>query len=808
MPETDPETAGAAPSELRDALAAGTSLRSYEIVSVLGQGSFGITYRARDVTLNRDVAIKEYLPTSLALREGGTTVVPRSTELAGEFVWGRDRFLEEARTLAKFGRAPAVVRVHDFLEANGTAYMVMELVQGETLDHRIKRDGSLPSKAIERLLYPLLDGLEQVHGIGFLHRDIKPSNIILDAMGNPTLIDFGASRAAMAGRTTAMTAIFTPGYAAAEQFTSTRQGPWTDIYGLSATIYDAITGKPPPSAFDRLLDDAYEPLAKLRPTGFSLDLLKGIDAGLAVRGDDRPQTIDGWRKLLSPSAAPSDDTTLVLASRPFETATPDQAPNRTQRHSTVETPVLPVAGSAGTAGKKRTALYVGLAAAVLAVGGAGYFLLAPKLGPTSVVRQDLKVEDLEKVLAERRGVDAVASEKKRLEEDARRRVETDAVSKQAADAELAQAQLQRQKAEEELARLKAEMEVRRQQDAGLKEQADAIALRAAKEASQRKAEAEMATLRQAEEDAQRKAVAEAEAKRQADAALATAQVERQKADQEAAVHRQAEEEAARKTAVEAEATRKAADEAKQKADADAKQKTNMEATAAAKKKAAEAAENALRLTLTDRQRIQVALTSLGFSTAGVDGIFGARSREMIGAWQKAHREVVSGYLTGPQQQALLREAASSVARYDDEQKTLEEAKRKVDDEARAGPAQDQGQAMPPTVTATTTMPGARVNAQPFDGKWRGTGKCGSDSNFTIILSVQNSTIVGKAEPFGTESSQAFSFRGEVDSASGAVLLDVRDEGHFDGKINGRRMSVKGWTGLANCQFTLDQVSPS
>ena len=236
----------------------------------------GVTYRARDTTLGRDVAIKEYLPTALAVREDGTTVLPRSTALADEFRWGRDRFLQEARTLAKLDGAPAIVRVFDFLEANGTAYMVMALLDGEPLEQRLRREGCLFQPAIERLLDSLLDGLEAVHAAGFLHRDIKPDNIMLDARSAPTLIDFGASRAPMAGGTAAMTAIFTPGYAAAEQFTSARQGPWTDIYGLCATLYHAIVGRhhaivgrPPPSAFDRMVNDAYEPLAKLRPAGFS-----------------------------------------------------------------------------------------------------------------------------------------------------------------------------------------------------------------------------------------------------------------------------------------------------------------------------------------------------------------------------------------------------------------------------------------------------------------------------------------------------------------------------------------------------------
>jgi serine/threonine protein kinase len=205
--------------ELSGALPIGSRLFGYEIAAVLGQGSSSITYHARDPKLAREVAIKEYLPIGLALREGDTTVVPRSTGLAEDFSWGRERFLEEARTVAKFDGTPAVVRVIEFLEANGTAYMVMALVRGETLELRIRKNGPLPPSAVERLLTPVLDGLQYVHGTGFLHRDIKPANIILDSKGEPTLIDFRAGRIAIAGHS------FTPVYAAPEQFTSGRQGP-------------------------------------------------------------------------------------------------------------------------------------------------------------------------------------------------------------------------------------------------------------------------------------------------------------------------------------------------------------------------------------------------------------------------------------------------------------------------------------------------------------------------------------------------------------------------------------------------------
>src|SRR4051812_46306290 len=188
MPDLEAPNGDAQP-RLPGVLPRGTLLRGYEVRSILGKGAFGITYRAVDATLHRDVAIKEYLPTTLALREGRTTVLPHSPDHAEQFAWGRERFLDEARTLARLDQS-AIVRVHDFLEANGTAYMVMALIEGQTLSKRLMIDQRLMPGAVERLTFPLLDGLEKVHGIGFLHRDIKPANIMIDNQGLPTLIDF------------------------------------------------------------------------------------------------------------------------------------------------------------------------------------------------------------------------------------------------------------------------------------------------------------------------------------------------------------------------------------------------------------------------------------------------------------------------------------------------------------------------------------------------------------------------------------------------------------------------------------------
>ena len=250
--ETTEKSSGVDRAEYHSALSVGLMIGRYRIVSVLGEGGFGITYHCRDTQLHREVAIKEYLPSGLAIRQGGTEVLPRSTEASKDFVWGRSRFLDEARTMARLSDVPAVVRVHDFLEAHGTAYVVMQLLAGETLAQWLKRETRLSQMSIERILPPLLDGLERIHAVGFLHRDIKPANIMLAPDGAPTLIDFGASRAAMAGRSQAMTAVFTPGYAAPEQSTSGNQGPWTDIYGLAATLYACVNGKQPPSQGNRV----------------------------------------------------------------------------------------------------------------------------------------------------------------------------------------------------------------------------------------------------------------------------------------------------------------------------------------------------------------------------------------------------------------------------------------------------------------------------------------------------------------------------------------------------------------------------
>ncbi len=765
------------------ALRPGTRIGRHEVLAVLGQGGFGITYRASDSQLHRDVAIKEYLPTLLAYRSGGTTVLPRSTKVAEDFAWGRDRFVAEGRTLASLHHAPGIVRVFDFLETNGTAYIVMEMLRGDTLEARIKAGPPLDGAAVERILHTLLDGLEQVHDAGFLHRDIKPANILLDAKGNPTLIDFGASRAAMTGRTVAMTAIFTPGYAATEQMTSAKQGPWTDIYGLAATLYHAITGRPPPNAFDRMLDDEYEPLARLAPQGFPPGLIAGIDAGLAVRASDRPQSIAGWRALLSMSAAGATDATQLSPSRTIDpdatmlARTPTVLPASSS--STLSSTMQPAPSAPPPAppapSKSRAPLYAGVAAAVLLLAGGGYLGLSPSepkkptAAPPTVALQDLKVEDLERALAERRAADAAAAEKRRLEEEAQRKVEADAAAKQAADAELVKAEAARKAAEEELARLKTEIEVRRQE-------AQNEARRAEAEAAQRKAEAEMAALRQAEEDARRKATAEAETKRLADEALVKAQAERLRTEEEAqkkaAAEKKEKADASAKQIAEAEAQEKAKAAEQAKAEAEAKAKADAEA---AVKKTAEAAEAGLRLGVPERQKVQVALSSLGFDTRGNDGALGPRSREMIAAWQKARNRPTTGFLDGPQHDALTREAAPALQKYDaDQKKKAEDEKKAAEEAAKAKAATPTPAPTPaaPTPSASTTT--AAATAPPAgEARWTGNFKCDlwSGSGIPITLAPVNGKV-----------SQSFPGRG------GTVVTINMSGNQVSGAVNWRAQS--------------------
>ena len=227
------------------ALPPGFRLGNYRVVRVLGAGGFGVTYLCEHGGLGVTVAVKEYLPNDIAVRSGDA-VAPKSAADREGYQWGLGRFLDEARTLARFEHRN-VVRVRDYFEANGTAYIVMDYEDGEPLDRVLERTGTLTEAQIKRLLLPIVAGLRQVHAAGFLHRDVKPANIFIRRSDeSPVLLDFGSARQALGRLSRSVTAIASAGYSPPEQYESGgEQGPWTDIYALSALCYRAVTGIAP-----------------------------------------------------------------------------------------------------------------------------------------------------------------------------------------------------------------------------------------------------------------------------------------------------------------------------------------------------------------------------------------------------------------------------------------------------------------------------------------------------------------------------------------------------------------------------------
>lgn len=288
------------------ALPDGHALHWYRLQRVLGQGAFGITYLALDVNLDRLVAIKEYMPGQMAARATDLTIQPLSAEHAEDFKWGLTRFVEEARVLTKFEHRN-LVRVVNVFELHGSAYMVMNYEQGESLQQVLKREKTLPEKRLLQILLPLMSGLELIHDRGFVHRDIKPGNIFLRQDGSPVLLDFGSARQTRGhADPQTLTTLVSPGYAPIEQYISKsdRQGPWTDIYGLAATVYRAVAGIPPSAATDRSamltqgMQDDLQPLVKLAAGRCSQKFLSAIDHALAFRIEERPQSVAAWRREL------------------------------------------------------------------------------------------------------------------------------------------------------------------------------------------------------------------------------------------------------------------------------------------------------------------------------------------------------------------------------------------------------------------------------------------------------------------------------------------------------------------------------
>jgi serine/threonine protein kinase len=311
--------ASPAPAQSQNALPTGHRLGEFELIGTIGVGGFGIVYLAQDHSLERRVALKEYMPSSLAERTGGTEVRVKSEQFDETFTIGKRSFINEAKLLAQFDH-PSLVKVYRFWESNGTAYMVMPFYEGITLRQKLREmPGSPDERWLKELLAPLMDALEVIHREQCYHRDIAPDNILLLQDGTPLLLDFGAARRVIGDATQALTVILKPGYAPIEQYAEVpglKQGAYTDVYALAAVLHTAITGKPPPAAVGRMMNDTMEPLAKVAAGRYSDSFLRGIDRSLVVKPEARPQNIAEMRALLGIAAGAPRPQAASSASRP------------------------------------------------------------------------------------------------------------------------------------------------------------------------------------------------------------------------------------------------------------------------------------------------------------------------------------------------------------------------------------------------------------------------------------------------------------------------------------------------------------
>lgn len=264
-------------------------VEKYQIGRVLGQGGFGITYLGWDLNLDMKLAIKEFFPQGLVSRlPGQSRVITLAGTESHQFAFWQERFLQEAKTLARFEQHPNIISVRDYFKANNTAYMIMSYVEGQTLEAYLKQAGGklTYSKAIE-IMMPVMDALREVHEVGIMHRDISPDNIFIDNRGRVVLLDFGAARQELRDISKSISVILKAGYAPEEQYRSRgKQGPWTDVYAVAATIYHLITGKVPPESIDRMAEEVL-----IAPSELGVDITPGQEKrflkALAVKAQDR-----------------------------------------------------------------------------------------------------------------------------------------------------------------------------------------------------------------------------------------------------------------------------------------------------------------------------------------------------------------------------------------------------------------------------------------------------------------------------------------------------------------------------------------
>lgn len=320
---SDSSLAAPNPPVSNNVLANQTRLGEFEIIGLIGEGGFGIVYLALDHSLERRVAIKEYMPSSLATRGYGLQVSVKSPRHAETFEAGLRSFVNEAKLLAFFDH-PALVKVHRFWEANGTAYMVMPYYEGVTLKQALRDRREAPSEQwLKSLLEPLIDALELMHARQCYHRDIAPDNLLILNDGRPVLLDFGAARRVIGDMTQALTVILKPGFAPVEQYAEgpeMNQGPWTDVYALAALIYYALSGKAPTPSVARMMNDTLAPAAHIGVGRYSPGFLRAIDAALVLHPERRTSSMTLFRDQLG--ILPAERFRTLLETRNADVSRP------------------------------------------------------------------------------------------------------------------------------------------------------------------------------------------------------------------------------------------------------------------------------------------------------------------------------------------------------------------------------------------------------------------------------------------------------------------------------------------------------
>lgn len=363
----------------------------YVIGRVLGQGGFGITYVALERATNQKRAIKEYLPTFMAYRMQGTALVAANAQ-DGEasFRYGLERFLEEAEVLAKFSGVPSIAAVRSFFQENGTAYFVMDYVEGISFKTYLRNHGGRVSwQEVVDFLRPVMKALGTVHQAGVIHRDVALDNIYIAGDGSVKLLDFGAARYSLGDRSRTLDVVLRPGYAPREQYRSrSRQGPFTDVYSLAACFYAAITGYLPPESLEREEQDRMAPVSHYG-IKIPLELERAINKGLAVRAENRFQSMEEFlevvERVASEPFAPDSLTESVPSPEPDRTSA-SQASDGVRRALIITCIVLCVGGGAAALGLLFAGSVLGLLAAVIAI-AAGTAVAVLARGPTSDRRE-------------------------------------------------------------------------------------------------------------------------------------------------------------------------------------------------------------------------------------------------------------------------------------------------------------------------------------------------------------------------------------------------------------------------------------